>query len=107
MAQGRALRRVVALFDNVEDLVAENDRRYDDSQEDQDATLEYVFFFTFESWMMPISASRQDRLQVGYVVLTQTLPWFHKKGCALEYDDYLHMIKMVRFTHVYDIRFSH
>ncbi|KAG2109363.1 uncharacterized protein F5147DRAFT_773175 [Suillus discolor] len=78
MAQGRALRRVVALFDNVEDLVAENDRRYDDEQQDQDATLE------------------QDQLQVGYVVLMQTLPWFHKKGCELEYDDYLHMIKMLR-----------
>ncbi|KAG1815896.1 hypothetical protein EV424DRAFT_1348343 [Suillus variegatus] len=78
MAQGRALRRVVALFDNVEDLIAENDRRCDDEQQDQDATLE------------------QDRLQVGYVTLTQTLLWFHKKGCELEYDDYLHMIKMLR-----------
>lgn len=29
MAQGRAIRRVVTLFDNVEDLVAENDRRYE------------------------------------------------------------------------------
>ncbi|KAG1799247.1 uncharacterized protein HD556DRAFT_1231332 [Suillus plorans] len=78
MAQGRALRWVVALFDNVEDLVTENDRRCDDEQQDQDATLE------------------QDQLQVGYVALTQTLPWFHKKGCELEYDDYLHMIKMLR-----------
>lgn len=78
MAQGRALRRVVALFDNIENLVAENDRRSDDEQRDQDTTLE------------------QDRLQVGYVVLTQTLPWFHKKGCELEYDDYLHMMKMLR-----------
>ncbi|KAG1798921.1 uncharacterized protein HD556DRAFT_1231960 [Suillus plorans] len=78
MAQGRALRRVVTLFDNIENLVAENDRRSDDEQRDQDTTLE------------------QDQLQVGYVVLTQTLPWFHKKGCELEYDDYLHMMKMLR-----------
>jgi hypothetical protein len=34
MAQGRAIRRVVALFDNVEDLVTENDRRYEDDDED-------------------------------------------------------------------------
>ncbi|KAG1738050.1 hypothetical protein EDD22DRAFT_787327 [Suillus occidentalis] len=77
-AQGRALRRVVALFDNIEDLVSENDRRSDDEHQDQDTTLE------------------QDRLQVGYVVLTQTLPWFYKKGCELEFDDYLYMTKMLR-----------
>lgn len=29
MAQGRAIRRVVALFDNIEDLVTENDRRHE------------------------------------------------------------------------------
>jgi hypothetical protein len=34
MAQGRAIRRVVTLFDNVEDLVTENDRRYEDDDED-------------------------------------------------------------------------
>lgn len=38
LAQGRGFRRVVALFDGIEDLVAENDRRYDD--QDEDATLE-------------------------------------------------------------------
>ncbi|KAG1740117.1 uncharacterized protein EDB91DRAFT_1082099 [Suillus paluster] len=56
---------IVALFDNVEDLIAENDRR-------------------------------QDRMQIGYVALTQTLPWFHKKGCELDYDEYSHMIKMLQ-----------
>lgn len=45
MAQGRALRRVVALFDNIENLVTENDRRSDDEQRDQDTTLEYFFHF--------------------------------------------------------------
>jgi hypothetical protein len=34
MAQGRAIRRVVTLFDNVEDLVTENDRRHEDDDED-------------------------------------------------------------------------
>ncbi|KAG2737773.1 hypothetical protein P692DRAFT_20761010, partial [Suillus brevipes Sb2] len=28
VAQGRAIRRVVALYDNTEDLITENDRRY-------------------------------------------------------------------------------
>jgi hypothetical protein len=40
IAQGRAIRRVVALFDNVEDLVGENDRRCDDNDDDQDTTVE-------------------------------------------------------------------
>jgi hypothetical protein len=38
LAQARGIRRVVALFDSIEDLVAENDRRYDD--DDEDGTLE-------------------------------------------------------------------
>ncbi|KAG1739424.1 uncharacterized protein EDB91DRAFT_1053836 [Suillus paluster] len=78
MSQGQALRRVVTLFDNVEDLVAKNNRRCDEEQQDEDATLE------------------QDRMQIGYVALTQTLPWFHKKGCELDYDKYSHMIKTLR-----------
>ncbi|KAG1723820.1 hypothetical protein EDD22DRAFT_852774 [Suillus occidentalis] len=75
-AQGRAIRRVVVLFDNVEDLVAENDRRYEDDNEDH--TLD------------------QDRLQIGYVTLSTTLPWLYKKGTELEYDEYMHMLKMLR-----------
>lgn len=38
LAQGRVLRRVVTLYDSIEDLVIENDRRYD--EDDEDATLE-------------------------------------------------------------------
>jgi hypothetical protein len=37
----------------------------------------------------------QDRLQIGYVCLTNTLPWFHKRGAEIEYDDYLQLLKMV------------
>jgi hypothetical protein len=33
LAQGRGIRRVVALFDSIEDLVTENDRRYDDNED--------------------------------------------------------------------------
>jgi hypothetical protein len=41
IAQGRAIRRMVILYTNLEDLIAENDRRY----EEQESTREYVFFF--------------------------------------------------------------
>ncbi|KAG2102484.1 hypothetical protein BD769DRAFT_1393631 [Suillus cothurnatus] len=65
LAQGRGLRRIVALFDNIEDLVNENDRS-------------------------------QDRLQTGYYVLTRTLLWFLKNSSGIDYDDYMHMIKVLR-----------
>ncbi|KAG1761735.1 hypothetical protein EDD22DRAFT_779319 [Suillus occidentalis] len=79
VARGRAVRRIVTLFDNIEDLVNENDRRY--HNDDEDHTLEM---------------HSQDRLQIGYATLTKTLPWFHKKGAEMEYDEYLHMLKMLR-----------
>jgi hypothetical protein len=37
-SKGRAIRRVVTLFDSIEDLVAENDRRYE--IDDEDTTVE-------------------------------------------------------------------
>ncbi|KAG1902703.1 uncharacterized protein F5891DRAFT_1106754 [Suillus fuscotomentosus] len=74
LAQGRGIRRIVALFDNIEDLVTENDRRYD-----EDAA-------TFD----------QDRLQTAYDILTRTLPWIVTRSSELEHDDYLRMIKMLR-----------
>ncbi|KAG1899346.1 uncharacterized protein F5891DRAFT_1189790 [Suillus fuscotomentosus] len=61
VAQGRAVRHVISLFNNTEDLVAENDRWYE-VDEDADHTLD------------------QDRLQVGYITLMNTLQWFHNKG---------------------------
>ncbi|KAG1901190.1 uncharacterized protein F5891DRAFT_1223863 [Suillus fuscotomentosus] len=76
VAKGRAIRCVVALFDSIEDLVAENDRRYE--IEDQETTIE------------------QDRLQIGYTTLAKTLPWFYKKGSEMEYEEYTHMLKMLQ-----------
>ncbi|KAG1844150.1 hypothetical protein F4604DRAFT_1980499 [Suillus subluteus] len=70
IASGRAIRHVVTLFDNVEDLVTENDRRYD--------------------------LTGDEETNVGYVTLTHTLPWFHKNAVEMDYDDYLHMMKMLR-----------
>lgn len=41
MSQGRAIRRLVTLFDNIEDLINENDRRYDIADdEDPEETIE-------------------------------------------------------------------
>ncbi|KAG2737508.1 hypothetical protein P692DRAFT_20761551, partial [Suillus brevipes Sb2] len=77
MSQGRAIRRVVSLFDNVEELVNENDRRH---EADEDAE----------------NSADQDRLQIGYITFTNTLRWFHKKGAEMEYDDFTQMLKLLR-----------
>ncbi|KAG1892024.1 hypothetical protein F4604DRAFT_1672139 [Suillus subluteus] len=39
LAQGRAIRQVITLFDGIDNLVAENDRRYE-ADDDKDTTLE-------------------------------------------------------------------
>ncbi|KAG2092801.1 uncharacterized protein F5147DRAFT_657584 [Suillus discolor] len=80
LAQGRGFRRVVALFDSIEDLVSDNDRRYDiDGDDDAEA-----------------ATVDQDRLHVGYHVLVQTLPWFVKSVLNMEHDDYMCMLKLLR-----------
>ncbi|KAG1785073.1 uncharacterized protein HD556DRAFT_1250478, partial [Suillus plorans] len=76
LAQGRGIRRTVTLFDSIEDLVAENDRRYDDN--DDTATID------------------QERLQIGYDILIRTLPWLLKTSSNVEHDDYTRMLKMLR-----------
>jgi hypothetical protein len=42
MSKGRAIRRIVVLYDNIEDLISENDRRCDGDGDDN-ATPESVF----------------------------------------------------------------
>ncbi|KAG1823246.1 hypothetical protein EV424DRAFT_1538574 [Suillus variegatus] len=76
LAQGRGIRCIVTLFDSIEDLVAENDRRYDD--DDDAATID------------------QERLQVGYDILIRTLPWLLKMSSDVEHNDYTRMLKMLR-----------
>ncbi|KAG1723737.1 hypothetical protein EDD22DRAFT_961925 [Suillus occidentalis] len=78
MSQGRAIRRIVTLFDSIEDLIGENDRRCDREDDDHDMTID------------------QDRLQTGYIVLNNVLPWFHQKASNMEHDDYTHMLKKLR-----------
>ncbi|KAG2092778.1 hypothetical protein BD769DRAFT_1370718 [Suillus cothurnatus] len=75
VAQGRAIRRVVVLYTSLEDLIAENDRRYEDSES---------------------GTTEQDRLQRGYIALTQTLPWLHEKLSEFDIDDSEDMLKKVR-----------
>lgn len=76
MSKGRAIRRIVALYDSIEDLIGENDRRYDSN--DDEVTPE------------------QDRLQIGYIALNNALPWFHQRATEMEYDDYMDMLKKLR-----------
>jgi hypothetical protein len=38
---------------------------------------------------------RQDRLQRGYIALTQTLPWLHEKLSEFDIDDSKDMLKKV------------
>ncbi|KAG2110411.1 hypothetical protein DEU56DRAFT_920178 [Suillus clintonianus] len=77
VAQGRAIKRIVTLFDTIEDLVTENDRRCD-VEEDAESSLD------------------EDRLQVGYVTLTATLPWLPTKAAELDNEDYCRMLKLLR-----------
>jgi hypothetical protein len=42
------------------------------------------------------SLIRQDRLQRGYIALTQALPWLHDKLTQLDIDDAEDMLKKVR-----------
>ncbi|KAG1723299.1 uncharacterized protein EDB91DRAFT_1255687 [Suillus paluster] len=74
-AQGRAIKCIVALFDNIEDLVAEIDRRYEGGNEDH--TID------------------QDQLQIGYVTLSTTLPWLYRNGSEMEHNEYTQMLKML------------
>ncbi|KAG2135973.1 hypothetical protein DEU56DRAFT_737359 [Suillus clintonianus] len=80
MSQGRALRRIVTLFDNIEDLIRENDRRCDLDGEDENMTVD------------------QDRLQTGYIALNHALPWFHSKASELDMEnvEFSYMLKKLR-----------
>ncbi|KAG0693933.1 hypothetical protein DFH29DRAFT_1006793 [Suillus ampliporus] len=78
MLKGRAIRHIVALFDPIEELIAENDRRCDNDESDENLTLD------------------QDHLQIGYITLSKALPWFHQKASELEFDDYAQMMRKLR-----------
>ncbi|KIK36036.1 hypothetical protein CY34DRAFT_95144, partial [Suillus luteus UH-Slu-Lm8-n1] len=75
MARGRAIRWVISLFDNIEDLVSENDRRCDVDDEVAETTFD------------------QDRLQIGYIAFTTSMRWFIGKASEMDYSKYLQMLK--------------
>ncbi|KAG1830310.1 hypothetical protein EV424DRAFT_1315590 [Suillus variegatus] len=76
MSQGRAIRRIITLYDSIEDLISENDRRCE--ADDDDVTID------------------QDRLQTGYVTLSNAIPWLHERASELEHEDYMQMLKKLR-----------
>ncbi|KAG1789841.1 uncharacterized protein HD556DRAFT_1446631 [Suillus plorans] len=76
VSQGRALRRMAALYTPIEDLVAENDRHCEDL--DGEHTIE------------------QDRLQRGYIELSKVLPWFHAKLASLEFEESEDLLKKLK-----------
>ncbi|KAG2122140.1 hypothetical protein DEU56DRAFT_746140 [Suillus clintonianus] len=82
VSQGRAIRRMVVLYANIENLIAENDRRCEESWEN--STPEHVFCFCF------VLSYR------GYFALVQTLPWMHEKLAELDPDDVEDMMKKIK-----------
>ncbi|KAG2739898.1 hypothetical protein P692DRAFT_20754663 [Suillus brevipes Sb2] len=79
VAQGRAIRRMVTLYATLEDLIGENDRRYESmSLTDEPTTLE------------------QDILQAGYLELARTLPWVHTKLGTLDHEECEDMLKKLK-----------
>ncbi|KAG2131895.1 hypothetical protein BD769DRAFT_1666362 [Suillus cothurnatus] len=73
VSQGRAIRRLVALYTPIEDLIAKNDRHCED--DDGDTTIE------------------QDHYQRGYIELCKTLPWLHQKLTNLDHEESEEMLK--------------
>ncbi|KAG2139275.1 hypothetical protein DEU56DRAFT_735776 [Suillus clintonianus] len=80
VAQGRAVRRMTVLYTSLENLIAENDRRYEGSLVNDIAQ----------------NTTEQNRLQRGYLALTQTLPWLHAKLADCDYDESEEMLKKIR-----------
>ncbi|KAG1875631.1 hypothetical protein DFJ58DRAFT_721451 [Suillus subalutaceus] len=81
IAQGRAIRRTTVLYTSLEDLIAENDHRYETGLVDG-----LVWGTTTE----------QDRLQCGYLAFMQTLPWLHPKLACLDVNDCEDMLRKLK-----------
>ncbi|KAG1773725.1 hypothetical protein EV702DRAFT_975708 [Suillus placidus] len=78
VSKGRAVRRIVSLFDSIEDLIIENDRRCENDDSDEGATLD------------------QECLQIRFIALTHALPWLDCKASDMEYNEYSQMLKKLR-----------
>jgi len=89
---------MVVLYTSLEDLVNENDRRYESMRlTDAPSTPEYVveFFWGFISSRFLMPLPRQDSLQSGYLELARTLPWLHAKLGQLNHEECEDMLKKV------------
>ncbi|KAG2108995.1 uncharacterized protein F5147DRAFT_773330 [Suillus discolor] len=84
-----------AVKKSIEDLISENDRRCN-NDDDDNVTVESIFYFFRLTRVTYRFVDSQDHLQLGYIVLNNVLPWFHRKASDMEYDDYTHMLKMLR-----------
>ncbi|KAG2145713.1 hypothetical protein BD769DRAFT_1738581 [Suillus cothurnatus] len=76
VAQGRAIRRLVALYTSLDELIAKNDRRYDELPEESTLT--------------------EDRLQRGYIELLRVLPWLHTNLGDFDHEDCVDMLKKLK-----------
>ncbi|KAG2158549.1 uncharacterized protein EDB93DRAFT_1245778 [Suillus bovinus] len=73
---GRVIHRMVILYTSLEDLITENNCRYEEGLEENTA--------------------EQDRLQHGYIVLMQVLPWLHAKLGQLDINKCQDMLKQLK-----------
>lgn len=76
VSQGRAIRRMVALYTSIEDMVDENDRRCEESGTD--------------------CTKEQDRIQRSYIELAKALPWFHDKLASFDHEESPDMLKKLK-----------
>ncbi|KAG1886675.1 hypothetical protein F4604DRAFT_1917489 [Suillus subluteus] len=76
VAQGRAICCLVALYASLDDLIAKNDRRYEELPAECTLT--------------------EDRLQRGYIELSQALPWLHTNLGDLDHEDCEDMLKKLK-----------
>ncbi|KIK92910.1 hypothetical protein PAXRUDRAFT_12950 [Paxillus rubicundulus Ve08.2h10] len=87
--RGRAIRRLITLYDNVEDLIAEYDRRQELAAEDPDQGV-------FDSSLDPQIIRDQDRLYSSFEELVEFLPWFKKKILHCDADELDDICKQLR-----------
>ncbi|KAG1860076.1 hypothetical protein F4604DRAFT_1930390 [Suillus subluteus] len=81
IAQGRAICCMTILYSSLEDLITENDRRYEEGLVDS---------------LVVGTTPEQDQLQCSYLALAQALPWFHSKLASLDVDDCEDMLKKLK-----------
>ncbi|KAG1767495.1 hypothetical protein EV702DRAFT_1254506 [Suillus placidus] len=93
MSKGRAIRRIVTLFDTIEDLIFKNDRRCDLGDEDDNVTLESQGLNSSLMWFI---VTVRSVCNSGTLPLILPFHGFTRRLQNMEYDDYSHMLKKLR-----------